>query len=259
VVEYHATPSSYVADPAAVQTVLTLDQPTCFHNAGSISFGPDGNLYIPFGDGGTQSTAQDPHTWLGAVVRISVDGAAPYSIPSGNPYDGSDGAPEVWANGLRNPFRSSVDSLTGDIYIGDVGQKTWEEVSIGKSGVAEINYGWNTAEGPSCYSPATGCDMSGLTAPVVWYDNPTEGRSVIGGYVYRGNAIPTLEGTYFYADFFSDWVRSFRFTGDTVGEQRDWTSAFGPVTMISGFGQDGYGELYIVTISGTVYKIVPGP
>jgi hypothetical protein len=218
VVEYHATPSSYVADSVAVRTVLTLDQPTCFHNAGSISFGPDGNLYIPFGDGGTASTAQDPHTWLGAVVRISVEGPAPYSIPSGNPYDGSDGAVEVWANGLRNPFRSSVDSLTGDIYIGDVGQKTWEEVSVGKSGVAEINYGWNTAEG-----------------------------------------LPTLKGTYFYADFFSEWVRSFRFTGDAVGEHRDWTSDFGPVTMISGFGQDGYGELYIVTISGTVYKIVPGP
>lgn len=260
IVEYHATPSSDVADEAPVRTILTLDQPACNHNAGSISFGPDGNLYIPFGDGGSvASTAQNPSTWLGSVLRINVDSGDPYSIPVGNPFNGSNGAEEVWATGLRNPYRSSIDRVTGDLYIGDVGQSTWEEISIGNSGVAGVNYGWNIAEGPSCYSPSSGCDMTGLTAPVVAYDNSSEGRSVVGGYVYRGSEIPGLRGVYFYADFFSDWVRSFRRTGTTVAEHRDWTSAFGSLNSVSGFGQDGHGELYVVTISGSVYQIVAAP
>jgi glucose/arabinose dehydrogenase len=260
IVEYHATPSSDTADVSPVRTILTLDQPACNHNAGSISFGPDGNLYILFGDGGSvPSTAQNPHTLLGSVLRINIDGATPYSIPSGNPYDGSDGAPEVWALGLRNPYRSSIDPLTGDLYIGDVGQSTWEEVSIGEGGVPGLNYGWNTMEGPDCYSPSSGCNMSGLTLPVVAYDNSSEGRSVVGGHVYRGDDIAGLQGVYFYADFFNDWVRSFRLTGTTVAEHRDWESAFGGISSISGFGVDGHGEIYIVTISGTVYKIIEAP
>ena len=258
IVEYHATPAANVADSSPVRTILTLDQPECNHNAGSISFGTDGNLYIPFGDGGADSsTAQDPHSWFGAVLRINVDGAAPYTIPSGNPYNGTNGAREVWANGLRNPYRSSIDSQTGDLYIGDVGQSAWEEISVGKAGVAGVNYGWDTVEGTSCYNPSTGCNKSGLQTPVVTYPNPGEGRSVVGGYVYRGSAMPKLAGTYFYADFFSDWVRSFRLVGSTATDHRDWTSSFGSLNSIAGFGQDGHGELYIVSIAGTVHKIVP--
>ena len=148
VVEYHATPTSATADPAPVRTILTLDQPRCNHNAGSIFFGTDGYLYIPFGDGGANAeNGQDPKTWLGTILRLDIDSAVPYAIPPDNPYNGTNGAREVWATGLRNPYRSSVDRVTGDLYIGDVGQNAWEEVSVGPAGVAGLNYGWNTMEG----------------------------------------------------------------------------------------------------------------
>jgi glucose/arabinose dehydrogenase len=258
VVEYHATPASDTADPTPVRTILTLDQPQLNHNAGSIAFGTDGYLYIPFGDGGQQGNAQDPHSWLGSILRIDIDGGVPYAIPPGNPYNGSDGAPEVWAIGLRNPFRSSIDSGTGDLYLGDVGHNTWEEVSVGPAGVGGLNYGWNTMEGNACHSPSVGCDASGLTAPAIVYRTGVEGRSVIGGYVYRGTALANLAGTYFYADFYSDWIRSFRMVGGVVTDQRDWTTSLGAVNSIVGFGEDGSGELYVVSIAGTIYKIVPG-
>lgn len=261
IVEYHATPSSDVADATPVQTVLSLDQPQCNHNAGSISFGLDGHLYIPFGDGGKQGdpdgNAQNPFSWLGAVLRIDIDGGTPYAIPAGNPYDGTNGAPEVWANGLRNPFRSSIDALTGDLYVGDVGQNAWEEVSVAPFGEPAVNFGWNVTEGNSCYL-TSGCDTTGLTLPVVTYPNPSEGQSVVGGYVYRGSAIPTLDGTYFYADFYSDWVRSFQLAGNAATQHRDWTNEFGPISSISGFGQDGHGELYILSFGGSVHRIVAG-
>jgi len=258
-VEYHATPASDTADAIPVRTILTLDQPRLNHNAGSIAFGTDGYLYIPFGDGGQQSsTAQDPHSWFGSILRIDIDGGVPYAIPAGNPYDGSDGAVEVWATGLRNPYRSSIDRVTGDLYLGDVGQNSWEEISVGPAGVPGLNYGWNTMEGNACFSPSSGCDTSGLTPPVVVYGTGVDGRSVVGGYVYRGSAMPKLQGTYFYADFFSDWIRSFRLVGGVATDQRDWTTSFGTVSTIAGFGEDGSGELYVVSMTGSVYKIVPG-
>jgi glucose/arabinose dehydrogenase len=261
IVEYHATPASDIADPTPVRTILTLEQPRCNHNAGSIAFGRDGYLYIPFGDGGKQGdpdgNAQNSHSWLGAVLRIDIDGAAPYTIPPGNPYNGTNGAAEVWANGLRNPYRSSIDRATGDLYVGDVGQSSWEEVSVGLAGVAAVNYGWNTTEGYACYPPGASCDSSGLTSPVVVYGTGVEGRSVVGGYVYRGSAVPNLGGTYFYADFFSDWIRSFRLVGGVATDMRDWTGTLGSVNSIAGFGEDGVGELYVVSIAGTVYKLVP--
>lgn len=262
IVEYHATPASDVADPTPVRTILTLDQPLCNHNAGSISFGTDGYLYVPFGDGGKQGdpdgNAQNPSSWLGAVLRIDIDGTLPYAIPAGNPYNGSNGAVEVWATGLRNPFRSTIDRDTGDLYIGDVGQNLWEEVSVGPNGVAGLNYGWNTVEGNACFSPSSGCNTSGLKAPAVVYPNPADGRSVIGGYVYRGTAMPALQGTYFYADFYSNWIRSFRLVGGVATDQGDWTASLGSVNSIAGFGEDGFGELYVVSISGSIYKLVPG-
>jgi len=165
IVEYYATPGSDTADPTPVRTILTLDQPRCNHNAGSISFGTDGYLYIPFGDGGKgwqegdpDGNAQDPLSWLGSILRIDIDGGVPYAIPPDNPYNGTNGAREVWAIGLRNPFRSSIDRATGDLYIGDVGQSSWEEVSVGPVGVAGLNYGWNTMEGNACFNPSVGCE-----------------------------------------------------------------------------------------------------
>ncbi|MFV1962505.1 MAG: sorbosone dehydrogenase family protein, partial [Acidimicrobiia bacterium] len=262
IVEYQATPGSDTANATPVRTILTLDQPRNNHNAGSISFGTDGFLYIPFGDGGKQGdpdgNSQNPMSWLGTVLRIDIDGGVPYAIPPGNPYNGVNGAQEVWAIGLRNPFRSSFDRATGDLYIGDVGQNSWEEVSVGPAGVAGLNYGWNTMEGNACFNPSSGCDSSGLTAPVVTYQTGVEGRSVIGGYVYRGSALANLTGTYFYADFYSDWIRSFRMVGGVATDQRDWTSSLGPVNSIAGFGEDGSGELYVISITGTIYKLVPG-
>ncbi|MEZ5176653.1 MAG: PQQ-dependent sugar dehydrogenase [Acidimicrobiia bacterium] len=263
IVEYHANPASDAADTSPVRTILTVDQPRCNHDAGSIAFGTDGNLYIPFGDGGKQGdpdgNAQNPHTLLGSVVRIDVDGGVPYAIPAGNPYNGTNGAREVWANGLRNPYRSSIDPATGDLYIGDVGYNSWEEISVGKASVAGINYGWNIVEGPECFNPPSGCSKAGLTAPVVWYPNHSSGPvSVVAGPVYRGSAIPNLSGTFFYADFFDGWVRSFRLLGSTATDHRDWSAAFGDVGNISGFGVDGAGEVYVVSISGTVSKVVPG-
>jgi len=258
VVEYHASPSSDTADPNPVRTILTLDQPRCNHNAGSISFGTDGYLYVPFGDGGASSAnGQNPKTWLGSVLRLDIDSAVPYAIPPGNPYDGTNGAREVWAIGLRNPYRSSVDRLTGDLYIGDVGQNAWEEVSVGPAGVAGLNYGWNTMEGTTCHNPSSGCNTSGLTLPLVVYPNPDQGRSVVGGYVYRGAAIPNLQGTYFFADFFSGWIRSFRLVGGVATLPREWTPSLGTINSISGFGEDGDGELYVTSFNGTVYQLVP--
>lgn len=263
IVEYHADPGSNAADALPVRTVLALDQPLCNHNAGSISFGTDGYLYIPFGDGGKQGdpdgNAQNPHSWLGAVLRLDVDAAAPYAIPPTNPYNGVDGAREVWANGLRNPYRSSIDRVTGDLYIGDVGQNAWEEISIGPSGVGPLNYGWSTVEGNACYPSTSGCSVAGFTPPAIVYPNPSEGRSVVGGYVYRGKEIPALQGTYFYADFFAGWIRSFRLAGRTATEQRDWTSSLGTVNSISGFGEDSDGELYVTSFNGTVYQLTAKP
>ncbi|MCB1247450.1 MAG: PQQ-dependent sugar dehydrogenase [Acidimicrobiia bacterium] len=264
IVEYYANPASDVASATPVRTILTVDQPRCNHNAGSIAFGPDGNLYIPLGDGGKQGdpdeNAQNPHVLLGSVVRIDVDGGVPYAIPTGNPYNGSNGAREVWANGLRNPYRSSIDPVTGDLYIGDVGYDSWEEISVGRAGVAGVNFGWNTVEGPACFDPPSGCSKAGLTAPVLSYPNHGAGPvSVVAGPVYRGTAIPNLGGTFFYADFFDGWIRSFRLVGSTATDQRDWSAVFGDVGNISGFGVDGHGEVLVVSIGGTVYKIVPTP
>ncbi len=257
VVEYHADPSSDTAEAAPVRTILTVDQPRCNHNAGSIAFGSDGYLYIPFGDGGASANGQNAQTWLGSVLRIDIDGGVPYAIPPGNPYNGSNGAREVWATGLRNPYRSSFDRATGDFYIGDVGQNAWEEVSVGRAGVAGPNFGWSTMEGNACYQPSTGCSTAGITRPAVVYPNPDQGRSVVGGYVYRGVSMPTLSGTYFFADFFAGWIRSFRLVGDVATDQRDWSTSFGTVNSISGFGEGGDGELYVTSFNGTVYQIVP--
>jgi glucose/arabinose dehydrogenase len=257
IVEYSANPASDVARPTAERTILTLDQPALNHNAGSISFGSDGYLYVPFGDGGVSANAQNPRSWLGSVLRIDIDGGVPYAIPPGNPYDGINGAREVWATGLRNPYRSSFDRGTGDLYIGDVGQNAWEEVSVGPAGLAGLNYGWATMEGNACYQPSTGCNTAGLTLPAVAYPNPAQGRSVVGGYVYRGTSMPALRGTYFYADFFSGWIRSFRLAGGVATHQRDWSSSLGTVNSISGFGEDAAGELYVTSFNGTVYQIVP--
>ncbi len=259
IVEYHADPASNVADPTPVRTILSIDQPYPNHNGGMIAFGPDGFLYIGMGDGGSggdpDENGEDPTTLLGAMLRIDVDSQSPYAIPAGNPYDGTNGAREVWITGVRNPWRWSFDRSTGELYIGDVGQNEWEEIDVVPAGVGGIDLGWDRMEGLHCFEPSSGCDTTGLTMPVLEYGHG-EGNSVTGGYVYRGSAIPGLAGTYFYGDFGAGWIRSFTMSGGVAADQRDWTSVVGTVPALASFGEDSAGELYVVSIAGKIYKIV---
>jgi hypothetical protein len=189
------------------------------------------------------------------MLRIDVDRGSPYGVPADNPFVGTAGArPEIWAYGLRNPWRFAFDRATGDLLIGDVGQNQVEEIDLGPRGA---NYGWNTWEGTSCFRTSTGCPTAGFTFPVVEYRH-NEGCSVTGGVVYRGVFMPGYAGTYFYADLCSGFIRSFRLEGGRAVDQRDWTAALGGgLDTIVSFGVDGAGEVYIVDLDGEVYKIVP--
>ena len=240
---------------------LTVGQPYDNHNGGHIAFGPDGYLYMGIGDGGSggdpDGHGQDRNDLLGSILRLDVSAAAGYAVPASNPLVGVPGTRgELWNWGLRNPWRFSFDRSTGDLYIGDVGQGEREEIDVATAasgGGKGVNYGWNIMEGTQCYN-AGSCNMTGLTLPVLDYTH-SDGCSVTGGYVYRGAAIPDLAGTYFYADYCSGWVRSFRYTGGQVTEAGSW-SALAPGGNISSFGEDGTGELYVLTSAGGVYRIV---
>src|SRR4051812_28716702 len=203
VAEYRASSDPDVALPSG-RTVLVVPQPFANHNGGVLAFGPDGLLYIGLGDGGSEgdpgNRAQNRNLLLGKVLRIGVDGAEPYAIPPNNPFVGRGGRDEIYALGFRNPWRFSFDRGTGLLYAGDVGQGRVEEVDIVKRG---DNYGWRIVEGSLCFSPATGCDRTGLTPPIATYRH-TGGRcAIMGGYVYRGRAVPGLAGAYVYGDFCS--------------------------------------------------------
>lgn len=260
-----------LAEPTADRIILTVAQPFANHNGGMIAFDPAGNfLYIGLGDGGNggdpDNRAQNKNDLLGKLLRIDVnaddfpfDPMLNYGIPASNPFVGELGARgEIWSFGLRNPWRYSFDRQTGDLYIADVGQNAWEEInaSTTSDGAGRgTNYGWRIMEGMHCFSPATNCDMTGLTLPVVEYDHPT-GCSITGGYVYRGAAVPALQGTYFYGDYCSGFVRSFRLVNGAATELADW-SALNPGGNITSFGEDTAGELYIMTRQGGLYRIVP--
>jgi glucose/arabinose dehydrogenase len=261
VARYRVSTNPDVADPGSERVILTVTQPYSNHNGGQLVFGPDGMLYIGLGDGGSGGdplgNGQDPSTLLGSILRIDVDGGTPYAIPADNPLVSVAGArDEIWAYGLRNPWRFSFDRETGDLYIGDVGQGAWEEVDVqpAESGGGE-NYGWNVMEGAHCYN-ASSCDQTELILPVLEYSH-SEGCSITGGYVYRGSSLPILAGHYLYADYCSGWIRSFRYVGGEAVDSRDWSSVLAPGTGISSFGEDAEGELYVMTLSGNVYRIVP--
>ncbi|MGH7518802.1 MAG: PQQ-dependent sugar dehydrogenase [Gemmatimonadales bacterium] len=260
---FRASADPDIADEASEALILGVDQPFVNHNGGQLAFGPDGYLYIGLGDGGDAGdpleNAQSLTTLLGKLLRIDLDGGAPYAIPPDNPFSAVAAArSEIWSYGLRNPWRFSFDRVTGDLYIGDVGQNEIEEIDVSPaaSGAGRgANYGWDVMEGRECFEPATGCDQSGLVLPAVQHDHG-DGCSVTGGYVYRGSAIPALQGTYFYSDFCSGWIRSFRFAGGAATEQREWPAL--EAGNVTSFGQDDAGELYILTAGGTVYRIVEG-
>lgn len=262
VARYHVSTDPNVADPTSGQIILSIAHPTqANHNGGLVTFGSDGYLYIGTGDGGNDAIdrhAQDSTALLGKILRIDVNGAFPYAIPPSNPFVGrAPAAPEVWAYGLRNPWRFSFDRLTRDLYLGDVGELTWEEIDFALApDPGGHNYGWSTLEGAHCNSPPTGCVTTGKVAPVYEYSHASGGCSITGGYVYRGTLNPSISGRYFFADFCAGWIRSLKMVGGLATDVREHTE-FGTLGTISSFGEDGRGELYITRSSGEVYRITP--
>jgi len=235
--------------------ILDVPQPFSNHNGGQIAFGLDGYLYISMGDGGDAAHGQPRTELLGSILRIDVDGASPYAIPSTNPYAGHQTfRQELWNYGLRNPWRFSFDRQTGDMYIADVGQNLWEEIDFQPAvSPGGENYGWNTMEGSHCFN-ATTCNQAGLTLPVLDYAHVGGACSVTGGYVYRGTSIQGLAGRYCYADLCARWVRSFLMSSGQATELTEWT-ALTPSGSITSFGQDADGELYVLAGS-SVHRIV---
>ena len=256
IVEFTVSEDPNVADEESSRALLTIDQPAGNHNGGMIAFGPDGYLWIGMGDGGAANdrygNGQRADTLLGSMLRIDVGPGAPdpYGIPPDNPFaDGADGAPEVWAIGLRNPWRWSFDGT--DLWIGDVGQGTTEEVDRTSIDAAGLNYGWPVYEGTGCFGPAEDCTGDGFVFPVHEYGHD-EGCSITGGYVYRGSTLPELTGHYFFSDFCSGFIHSI----DPDGAIHDWTDDTGIVGGTTSFGVDAAGEIYVVNAEGTVDRIV---
>jgi glucose/arabinose dehydrogenase len=261
IVAYRVSGDPDLADPASADTILPIDQPFSNHNGGHLAFGPDGYLYVGSGDGGSggdpQGNGQDRTDLLGSLLRLDVSSGSGYAIPPDNPFAEATAArAELWDFGLRNPWRFSFDRVTGDLYIADVGQNEREEINVApraSGGGRGANYGWSVMEGIACFADAD-CDSSGLTLPVLEYTH-ADGCSVTGGFVYRGSALPEISGHYFYADFCEGWVRSFRLSGGSAAELREWPE-LAPGGQVPGFGEDASGELYVLDAGGTVYRIV---
>ena len=267
--EYKASPTN----PNRVQkgsgrTIIRIAQPYSNHNGGNLAFGPDGYLYIGMGDGGSGgdpgNRAQNINSLLGKMLRLNINGTSgskAYRIPSTNPYVGKAGLDEIWQRGLRNPWRFSFDKVTGSLWIGDVGQNRYEEVDRAvKTSTGDgrgYNWGWHVMEGFHCYAPSSGCSTSGKRLPLLEYSHSTNGRCAItGGYVYRGTAIPSLAGWYVYGDYCSGEVLA---VSSTASSRPAPVTLFGTGSgrLVSSFGQDWAGELYVVDLGGTVYRIDP--
>jgi len=263
IVRYTVSADPDAGDPATATPVLSIPHATyANHNGGLVLFGPDGFLYIGAGDGGSGGdplgNGQDSTKRLGKILRIDV-ATLPYTIPASNPFASRPpAAPEVWAYGVRNPWRFSFDRRTHDLFIGDVGQDTYEEVDHAAAGdPGGHNYGWNRMEGMHCYPPGSSCSEAGLTPPILEYDhgaNDVNGCAIIGGYVYRGSLAPTLAGRYLYADLCSGFIKSFVWANG-VTDQLDLTTLLGAHPNVTSFGEDARGELYLVVGGeGTVYR-----
>jgi cysteine-rich repeat protein len=255
------------ADAASERVLLTVDQPFTNHNGGQLAFGPDGYLYVGMGDGGSgfdpQGNAQSDATLLGKMLRVDVDVAEPpyWRAPDDNPAGGEGELALIWAKGLRNPWRFSFDRANGDLYIGDVGQRTFEEIDVqpGTSRGGE-NYGWVFYEAGSCVAPPNCPDRLSFVFPVLQYGR-NDGISVTGGFVYRGCAMPSLRGTYFYSDFGSAFIRTFVLLDGTATQRRDRTAEIAvpsglDIQFPASYGEDARGELYIVDRDGEVFQLV---
>lgn len=273
---FRVSPDPDVADSASKRAILSIDKPGWEHNGGLLKFGPDGMLYIGTGDGGNQArlsrNAQDSQSLLGKMLRLDVSEDSAYGIPPGNPFHGGKaGRPEIWATGLRNPWRFAFDSAAGLAYIADVGQWHREEVNVVRSNRAGTNFGWNVMEAGFCYwTPGRGnwpsltgrvywkltrvfgripvCGHRRFELPAVEYIHGVDGCAVIGGSVYRGRLIPALVGQYIFSDFCGHWVRSFRYANGAAADKQERKTA--DIGQVVSFGEDGFGEMYIVGDKG---------
>ncbi len=255
---FTTTANAEVADPATARLIITSPHSQfANHNGGLVAFGPDGMLWTAFGDGGgggdPLGNGQNYNSLLGSLIRIDVNAGDPYAIPANNPFVGQAGRRgEIWAKGLRNPWRFAFDGPAGILYIADVGQNAREEVNAQSIATGGLNYGWNITEGFSCYN-ATTCNQASLTAPAIDYTHAAGGCSVTGGYAYRGAAIPGLQGHYLYSDYCNRYIKSFRYSGGAAIDQKDW--GITSPGNVSSFGVDYDGEMYLIGGS-VIYRIV---
>lgn len=246
------------ADRGSERLILHVDQPYANHNGGMLAFGPDGYLYVALGDGGSggdpHNNAQSRDVLLGKILRLDVDGAPPYAVPVDNPLHGTPGARgEIWDFGLRNPWRFTFDRATGDLFIGDVGQGTYEEIDAEPAHGGGRNYGWRIMEGPECYKGGD-CARGRLELPAAWYGRD-DGCSVIGGYVYRGAVSPLLQGAYLFGDFCSGKIWAIA-AADAVRGPATRTLLLDTDLNVTSFGEDGNGELYLAESGGTIQHLV---
>jgi glucose/arabinose dehydrogenase len=251
-----------VADPNSAVTLLGIEDPATNHNGGNLVFGPDGYLYIGMGDGGRAGdpwgNAQNKSVLLGKMMRLDVDGGLPYAIPPDNPFvNEPDARAEIWAYGLRNPWRYSFDRATGDLYIADVGQNAWEEIHLQRGGAGGgQNYGWNRMEGSHCFPANRACDPSLYEQPIAEYGS-SQGCSIIGGFVYRGPSFPQLHSFYFYGDFCSGRIWGLREQAPGDWQHRELLRS--PL-RISSFGEDEAGEIYLTSLSDNgLYRLMAEP
>lgn len=250
-----------MADPASREVLLSIEQPQGNHNGGWIAFGPDGMLYVGMGDGGGGGdqhgdigNGQSKDVLLGKILRIDPRGGAPYAIPAGNPFAAGGGAPEVFLYGLRNPWRNAFDG--NQLYIADVGQNAWEEIDVvDVTKDAGANLGWRTMEGRECYPDGTMCVQGGMVMPIHVYSHD-EGCSITGGVVYRGPALPALEGRYFFADYCSGVIESLRYENGEATSLVNTAEELGSVGNVTGFGTDAEGEMLVTVDDGTVLRMV---
>jgi hypothetical protein len=264
IASYSVSGNPNVANAGSGSTILTVAQPFSNHNGGQLAFGPDGYLYVALGDGGSGgdpgNRAQNTNDLLGKLLRLDVDAASPYAVPASNPFVGQAGARgEIWALGLRNPWRFSFDRRSGDLFTADVGQGTWEEINVQPAASAGgENYGWRLMEGAHCYNPATGCDPGGLTYPALEYPHTGGNCSVTGGYRYRGTAFPFLDGTYLFGDFCTGIIWGGRRGGNGPWRMQQLLDS---PHQLATFGEDEQGELYLASFSatGTLYRIEAAP